>query len=109
LGSFVRHGKEEIERQSGRIHLLVRVLAGVVVVLVVGVEFHVFSHGEQGTRVERSGAPLAVLGLVKGFGRHIRDEMIRANCKRALNRQFVSVSPGEKAVFPVQVEAVPVD
>jgi hypothetical protein len=42
------------------------VLARVVVMLVVGVEFHVFADREQATRKKRRGAPLAVLALVIG-------------------------------------------
>jgi hypothetical protein len=44
--SFLHQGEEEIESQSCRIHLLVRVLAGVVVVLIVSVEFDVLAHWE---------------------------------------------------------------
>src|SRR5580700_7157998 len=71
---FLFDRKEKIESQPDRRHLFVRVLAGVVVVLIIRVEFHVFAHRKQSTRVERRGADFTVLTLVKHFGSDIRDE-----------------------------------
>jgi hypothetical protein len=45
--SFLHQGEEEIESQSCRIHLLVKVLASVIVVLIVGFELDVFDQWEQ--------------------------------------------------------------
>jgi hypothetical protein len=62
---FLLLRKEEIDSQPSRVHLLVRVLPGVVVMLIVGVEFHVFAYGEQAARVDGSGAYFTVLTLIK--------------------------------------------
>src|SRR6201987_2704460 len=106
--SFLHHGEEEIESQSRRIHLLVRVLASVVVVLIVGVEFDVPAYWEQATGIERGGTPLTVLALVKRLGSDIRDEVIRADRKSSLHGQFVSIAPLEHSAFPVEIGAAPV-
>jgi hypothetical protein len=82
--SFHLQGEVQIEGQSGRIHLLVGVLTGVVVVLVVRIELHMLAYGEQGARVKRRGTPFAVLALRKGLCGDIRNEVIRADRKGAL-------------------------
>jgi len=48
---FLLQGKVEVESQPDRRLLLVRAIAGVVVMLIVGIEFDVFTHGEQATRI----------------------------------------------------------
>ena len=83
-------------------------LAGVAVVFVVGVEFDVSAHGEQAACIERRSAPLVVLALAKGFGGDIRDEVIGADRKSACDGQSAPIAPGENAIFPVQIEPVPV-
>jgi hypothetical protein len=82
--SLLPHGEIKIKRQPGRIHLLVGVLTGVVVVLVVRIELHMLAYGEQGARVKRRGTPFAVLALRKGLCGDIRNEVIRADRKGAL-------------------------
>ena len=59
-------------------------LAGIVVVLVVGAELDVPADREQAARIERGGAPLTVLALVKRFGGDIGDEVIGVNRQGAI-------------------------
>jgi hypothetical protein len=76
---FLLQGKEKIKSQPDRRHLCVRMFAGVVVVLVVRVEFNVFAYREQSARVKRGGADFTVLTLVKWFGGDIWNEVIGAD------------------------------
>jgi len=64
--------------------LFIRGLAGVVVVLVVGVEFDVFAYGKKAARIERGSAPFAVLTLVEGLRCDVWDEVIGADRKGPL-------------------------
>ena len=66
--------------------LSIRSLAGVVLVLVVGVEFEVLAYREQETRIKSGSAPFAVMARVVGFRGHVRESVERAERKRALDR-----------------------
>ena len=57
--------EEEIQYQAHSIHLLIRALARVVLVLVIGIELDVLGHGQKATRIEISGADFCVLALVE--------------------------------------------
>lgn len=76
LNSLVLQGKIKIKSQANKILLLVRALAGVVLVLIVGIEFDVLAYGEQTTCIESGGAPFVILTLVIRFGSDIRDQVI---------------------------------
>src|SRR5271169_7172503 len=81
-------------------------LTRVVIVLIVKVEFNVCANRKQPTGIERSGAPFVVLTLVEGLGSEIRDEMVGADRKRSVNRQFVPIAPGKFTIFPIELRAV---
>src|SRR5271169_3120551 len=95
-------GKEEIESQADVILLRVGTLAGIVFVLVVGVEFDVLSYRKQAARVKVRGAPFLVLTFIKGLGSEIGDEVIGVDRKSPLDRQFIAITPSETAIFPVE-------
>jgi hypothetical protein len=78
-GSSFLERKEKIESQPDGRLLIVRVLVGVVVMLIISVEFDVFAYRKQATRIERGSAPFAVLALVKWLGSDVRAKVIGAD------------------------------
>jgi len=80
-GSLLFQRIVDVKSQPHRIPLLVWVFPGVVLVLVVGVELHMFSHGEHRTHLKSSATPFSVRALVIRLGGDIRDEMIEADRK----------------------------
>lgn len=66
--------------------------------LIVGIEYDVLACGEQATCIESGGAPFLVLALVIWFDGNIRDELIGADRKSSLNRQFVLIALSETAI-----------
>src|SRR5271168_1962715 len=74
--SLLLQRKEKIESQADILFRHVGVFAGVVVVLVVGVEFDVFANRKNTTGEKRSSTPLVVLTLIIRFGGDIRNEVI---------------------------------
>ena len=61
------HREKQVEAQP---HVVV--LASVVLVFVIEIEFDVLTHKKQRTNVEIGGAPLVVLTLIEGFGGDVR-------------------------------------
>jgi hypothetical protein len=104
--SLLRQSEVKIQSQPDIVLLAVRLLAGVVFVLIVGIEYDVFAYRESATCIESGGAPLLVLAFVIGFGGNIRDEVIGADRKGSLNRQLVLIAPCETTTFPVEICAV---
>jgi hypothetical protein len=101
--SLLHQREVNIEGQSDIVQLLIRSLAGVVFVLILAIEYDVLAREEPATRIESGGAPFLVLALVIWFGGNIWDEVIGADRKSSLNRQFVLIAPCETAIFPVEI------
>ena len=72
--------EEEIQYESRSVHLLIRMRAGVVLVLIVRVELDVPAHWEQAARIEIGGTPFTILALVEDLGAEIRRWMVGTDC-----------------------------
>src|SRR5664279_612013 len=82
--------------------------SGVVLVLVVWVEFYMLAYREKAAGIESRGAPFDELALVERFDGDVRNVAEGTYGDRPLDRQFVAIAPGEISVSPVEVGAVAV-
>src|SRR5664279_4535447 len=80
--------------------------SGVVLVLVVWVEFYMLAYREKAAGIESRGAPFDELALVERFDGDVRSVVEGTYGDRPLDRQFVAIAPGEVSVSPVEVGAV---
>lgn len=78
FGPLLRKLEVEIEHQSDSVHLLIRTLAGVVLVLIVGVEFDMLAQREQAARIEYGSAQFTELAFVEDLGTGARRGMFYA-------------------------------
>jgi hypothetical protein len=88
--------------------LFIGFLAGVVLVLIVRIEFYVLSQGKDSAGIEFSGTELAVLALVVKLSAGIGHEMVRVNCEGALQRWLIAIAPCKRSVAPVKICTVSV-
>ena len=73
----------EVEHQAQLVELGIRVGAGIVLVLIIGIELDVLSQGKKTARVYRGVAPFGELTLIEEFGADVRCGMVRANRQNA--------------------------
>src|ERR1035438_4866848 len=85
---------------------MVLMAPGVVLMLVVRVEFYMPPYRKKAADVESGGAPFVELAPIKGLDGDVRDVVKGAYGDRPLNRQFVVIAPCETTVSPVEVAAV---
>jgi hypothetical protein len=98
----------ETHRQPQPIHLFIGFLAGIVLVLIVRIEFDVLSEGEVGACVELGGTKLAVLAFVVKLAAGIGQDVVRVNREGALQRWLIAIAPCKRSVAPVEICTVSV-
>jgi len=98
----------EIEYETSGVHLLIGFLACVVLVLIVRIDLDVLAYREETAYIQCGSAPFAVLAFVEPLSTGVRLRMIRANLDSPFDRQPVAIAPGEFAIRPVKICAVPV-
>src|SRR5208283_3354176 len=95
--------KVKVNRQTDVIFLLVPLLAaGVILMLVVGIELHMLSYRKQATSILGRSAPFVILALVIGLERDIGYQMIGMNRECSFQLQSIAIAPFELRL-PVQV------
>ena len=82
--------------------LPVWLFARVVLELIIQIEFDVFSHREQRTRIKVRRAPFFILTLIEGLGRNVGNEMVRTDRNRPFQCQLVPISPGKATILPTE-------
>ncbi len=97
-----------VQHQAELVVHLVGTVAGVVLVLVIGIELEVFSKREVSTEVNRRVAPFAVLAVVEELSTGVGRRMVATDPDAFFQLDAVAVAPGEVAGPPVQVGAVTV-
>jgi len=95
-------------RQPDIILLPVRFFARIVLELKIRIEFDVFSHREQRTRIKVRRAPFFILTLIEGLGRNVGNEMVRTDRNRPFQCQLVPISPRKATILPIEVRAIPI-
>ena len=98
----------EIEDQSQLIQLLIRALTGDVLMIIVGIEFHVLANRQQAAGIQRRGAEFVVLALIIKLAAHVRRRMVGADLHSTFQCRPIAIAPGELTVGPIQIEAVAV-
>jgi hypothetical protein len=68
--------RRKVQSQANRVLRMVLVPTGVVLVLVIRIEFNVPTYRQKETGIEGRGAPLVVLALVIGLNGAIRDKVV---------------------------------
>lgn len=100
--------EEEIEDKSESVDLLIGRHTCAVLVLVIRVEFGPRAHGENAARVNRSGAPFAVLTVVVKLRACIQGRMVSVDCNRPLQCEPVAITPVGIAVLEIDFQPVPI-
>src|SRR5580698_21474 len=99
-----------MNRKTNILFLLVTFrAAGVVLMLIVGIELHMLSYRQKAAHIFGGSAPFSVLAFVVGLEGDIGYRMIGVNRERSFKRKFIAIAPVERrAAFPVEVRAVSV-
>ena len=97
---------EDVEHEAELVVLLVGALAGLVLMLIVGIELEVLADGEITSGVKSGVGPLAVLALVEELTADIGLQMVGVDSGVAFQLQAIPVTPGNAAILPIEVAAV---
>ena len=86
--------------------MLTRWVSGVVLALIVRIEFDVLAQRQQAAGIEADGTPLSVLAFVEELCAGVGPGMIAVNRKAPFGRNSVAIAPSETAIGPVQIGSV---
>ena len=97
-----------IKNKAELVELLIGAFISDVLVLIVGVQLEMFSHGKQAAGVESGRGPFFILALIEDLSADVRLRMIRADRKSTLQCDFVATAPRELVLGPIEIGAVAV-
>jgi len=107
LSVFVRRKIKTDDGAEG-VDLVIRVRAGVVDVLVVGVELNVSREREKAAGEQTGDAPFGELALVSKLGGSVGAWMVRVNRHAVLGGDAIAIGPVEGAIRPIKIGAISV-